>query len=354
MRCIVDFLLHISYFSRKFALINHNPMNKNLLFSSLILLSVITSQAPANAQATVTSLNGYTVNVALAPRSVITSTNNCQHGYNYNVSLDYLVTFSGPNQPTSLYTLQGTIGCGADNHFFDLPNSQGTGITTSQSNVWRSSDDCATATISSLSCRFATIEIEGPGISHRYISFLAALPVLPVKLTSFTAITISNKVKISWATETEANSDYFEVEKSANGTEWTMVKKVKAAGYSTGIRQYEVFDAMPLNGTTYYRLKQADADGKTEYSSTRTVTYDNGGAIDVFPVPNSGNRINFSGLTEPAGMMMQVQNMSGATVYSTTLNSSSSELPQLKPGMYYIRLTNSKTGEVTSLKYMKI
>lgn len=329
-------------------------MNKTLpLFISILLFSVFTA-GTASAQASVTSTNGYTVSIVIIPRAIVPASNSCQYGYIYNVRIDYSVVFSGPNQPSSLYTLQGTFGCGSASHFYNIPNTQGAGTVTSQSNVWRNHNDCATATVSSLSCNQTTIEIAGPGISHRFITFSTS-SVLPVKLTGFTALATDGKVKLNWTTATEINSDYFVVEKSGNGDTWTAVKTVAAAGNSSDLLNYEAYDENPSFGATQYRLKQVDKGGQTEYSMIRTVKFTPGGAsVAVFPVPNSGNKINFSGLAEPSNTMMTVQNMSGVTVYTTTLSGPSAELPHLNAGLYIIRLINKVTGQTTNLRYQQL
>lgn len=331
-------------------------MKISTLVNTLVGICFFTLNLTATAQVSVTSTNGYSVNIVISPRSIITTSLSCENGYSYNVQLDYSVTYSGPNQPSSLSTLQGTLGCDGASHFFDLPNGQATGSVTSQSNVWTSSNSCNTATVNSLSCDLATIEIEGPGISHQFIAFKASnIAILPVRLTSFSAFVQSNKVKVKWATSNEINSAYFIVEKSKNGTSWSAVKSVQAAGNSDELRNYEILDDNPGLGTIQYRLKQVDINGKSAYSANSVVKLtETGSVISVFPVPNSSNKISFTGIDASANLLMSVQSMNGVTVYSTRLNNSTTEIPQLSAGNYIIRLFNKSTGETTNLRYIKM
>ncbi len=323
---------------------------------TLIAVSFFTQNFSATAQISVTSTDGYTVNIVITPKSIIASSGSCQYGYNYNVQLDYAITYTGPNQPSSLYTMQGTLGCGSSSHFFDLPNGQANGTVISQSNVWNGASTCNSATVNNLSCNLATIEIEGPGISHRFVTFSANTnATLPVRLTSFSAFAFSNKVKVKWATANEINSSSFSVEKSVNGTSWSTVKTVAAAGNSAEVRNYEMIDDNPGTGTIQYRLKQVDIDGKAEYSAISVVKLTEAGSVvSVFPVPNTGNKISFTGIDASANLLLSVHTLSGVTVYSTRLANSNTELPSLSSGNYIIRLLNKTTGETTNLRYMKM
>ncbi|MEM9024232.1 MAG: hypothetical protein AAGB22_10845, partial [Bacteroidota bacterium] len=110
------------------------------------------------------SSDGYTVNMSFTVASIVPSSNSCPFGYNYNVAVDYAVSFSGTNIPASLYTLQGTVTCGGTQHFFNLPNGGGTGTVTSVSNPYRNASDCNTATPASLGCTDVDIQISGSGL----------------------------------------------------------------------------------------------------------------------------------------------------------------------------------------------
>ena len=68
---------------------------------------------------TVESDEGYTVSVSVAITHVIPSTTPpCQWGFNFNLGVDYDVRITGPNAPSSLWTLQLNLACadGVPNH----------------------------------------------------------------------------------------------------------------------------------------------------------------------------------------------------------------------------------------------
>lgn len=83
--------------------------------------------------------------------------------------------------------------------------------------------------------------------------------VLPVTLKKFEAIYNGTTVDLFWETASELNSDYFLIEKSLDGIEFSTVAKVKAAGKSSISKTYKTQDTKPTIGAiTYYRIKQFD------------------------------------------------------------------------------------------------
>ena len=128
-----------------------------------------------------------------------------------NLKLSYQVSFAGTNKPASLYTLQGTVGCNAVSNFFDLPNEGGTGTVNSTSNQWVSTSDCATATLSSLKCNTVNIEISGPGISSRVVSYPFTFTPLSVTLLDSGPSPESNGVQLNSTCAAEINNAFFTV-----------------------------------------------------------------------------------------------------------------------------------------------
>lgn len=94
----------------------------------------------------------------------------------------------------------------------------------------------------------------------------APIAPLPVELVNFKANKDSKgRALLTWNTASEDNNDRFEVERSANGTEWQKIGQVAGAGNSSVNRSYSFTD-LSTSGTAYYRLKQVDFDGQYEYS----------------------------------------------------------------------------------------
>jgi hypothetical protein len=123
---------------------------------------------------------------------------------------------------------------------------------------------------------------------------------LPVTLLYFNVSpTLENKVNIKWATATEENANYFSVERSANGKDFTEIARVAAAGDSQVKKEYELVDDQPLIGRSYYRLKEVDFDGRVEHFQMKFIDVHGVKAVSVFPNPILPNEkitvsLNFS------------------------------------------------------------
>ena len=90
---------------------------------------------------------------------------------------------------------------------------------------------------------------------------------VPVELADFNAVCRDNRfVEITWKTASEINNDYFTVEKSGDGINYAILTKVKGNGNSNSVSEYAVIDEEPFLNTTYYRLKQTDFDGTSQYN----------------------------------------------------------------------------------------
>ncbi|MGF1565475.1 MAG: FG-GAP-like repeat-containing protein, partial [Flavobacteriales bacterium] len=131
----------------------------------------------------VSSSNGYDVEIAMEILSINPSSMSCAWGYNYTVTVGYDITINGAGAPASLWTLQGTVGCGSSNHFFNLPNGGGSG-TVNTANAWSSLNNCATVTPEDLGCLSITLQISGPGIPNSFVNVPLGAVGQPVVLTA--------------------------------------------------------------------------------------------------------------------------------------------------------------------------
>ncbi len=104
-------------------------------------------------------------------------------------------------------------------------------------------------------------------------AFLSGSPIyaLPINLVEFNARLNDKKVNIDWITASELKNDYFSVERSEDGISFESIVQIHGAGTSSIYHYYETTDEHPLEGQSYYRLKQTDYDGKYTFSNTRTV-----------------------------------------------------------------------------------
>jgi hypothetical protein len=88
---------------------------------------------------------------------------------------------------------------------------------------------------------------------------------LPVELISFECDYDTNMV-ITWATASEINNNYFILEHSIDGINWTPFEFVSGHIYSTTIIEYSTVHKDPNDGPNYYRITQVDFDGTKDVS----------------------------------------------------------------------------------------
>ncbi len=172
-------------------------------------------------------------------------------------------------------------------------------------------------------------------------------PVVPVELTRFTGEKKTESVLLEWETETEINNEYFVLERSTNGREFSTIAKVDGAINSFQNISYEFLDAkLPEAREIYYRLKQVDLDGAFTYSEV--VVVENKvveESFTIFPNPiEATDRLNVVSKLE-GQFTVEIVDFNGRVVYSDTkrLDPGTWDLPisDLSSGTYLLRLRSS-------------
>jgi hypothetical protein len=173
---------------------------------------------------------------------------------------------------------------------------------------------------------------------------------LPVEFTFFNTRCGNGKVLLTWKTAQEFNSSHFNIERSANGSGWSAIGTVPAAGNSTTEQTYQFTDNAPLPDGLY-RIAQHDLDGNYKYSVTIHSSCDGTENMKLWPNPaQSMTWINI--VTQAASMVnIRLYDSKGAIVYTQKANLSpgSNQLPvplhRFSNGMYevVVELMNGKT-----------
>lgn len=149
--------------------------------------------------------------------------------------------------------------------------------------------------------------------------------VLPVELNVFTADYIPEQgvVDLFWSTATERDNDFWEVERSVDGINWTTINEVKGAGTTNYETQYYVMDEKPNVGINYYRLTQWDINGNGKSSEVRSVNilddfYD---MLTLFPNPTNGKTEVIYNSYNNEQSLLQVVNADGKIVVNAPIES---------------------------------
>ena len=183
----------------------------------------------------------------------------------------------------------------------------------------------------------------------------AGINPLPIELIFFDAKPIDKVIVLEWATASEKNNDYFTIEKSKDGISFEFVEKVNGAGNSNIVLQYGTTDMKPYEGTSYYRLKQTDFDGKFAYSNLVKVEMNDENKLSIYPNPGDGQHINLLiPSKKDTELSITISSSDGGLTYSKTILAESSGIntvtlhPEigLNPGVYFITVTNQQTSYV--------
>lgn len=171
---------------------------------------------------------------------------------------------------------------------------------------------------------------------------------MPVNLVKFDGKFINGQVVLDWLTTQETNSDRFEILKSTDGQNFSLVGSVKAGGMVNTPSTYTYIDRNPGVGKiAYYRLQQVDLDGKGSVSGIVKVILGESNSAEVFPNPFSSYfRISFNA-NKTADATIIVRNTLGQSVMQRVVKTikgvnvvNVDNISSLKPGVYYINISN--------------
>lgn len=148
--------------------------------------------------------------------------------------------------------------------------------------------------------------------------------VLPVNLVNFTAVVANASNRINWMTTNEINNDYYTIERSSDGINYSLMNTLQS-NTSNGLQHsYELYDYAPNVGINFYRLTQFDKDGKSQILGIRTCTFRQLGSASakLYPNPSTGNLyLQLSGYSGTQ-VSITINDINGKVVYKTNLNTS--------------------------------
>ena len=171
----------------------------------------------------------------------------------------------------------------------------------------------------------------------RKITFASA--PLPLQLLDFSLVNEKTQISLSWKTSSELNTSHFIIERSTDATNYSSLGQVTATR-SSGISTYHFTDLFPQTGTSYYRLKQVDTDGKFVYSNLLTVKRSTSNVVVLLPNPAHDYFTISSGSTE--SLQVKIYSAEGklmlAGTYAPGANIAVGNLPG---GMYIAYINNT-------------
>ncbi|WP_026905149.1 T9SS type A sorting domain-containing protein [Pedobacter glucosidilyticus] len=187
-----------------------------------------------------------------------------------------------------------------------------------------------------------------PTNANAIITDLTPVP-LAVNLVDFKAHAHhQGEVQLSWLTKGEKDHAYFEIEhtNSIQAANWKFLKRIEGAGNSETAINYSYTHTNPIIGNNYYRLKQVDFDGHSNYSNIISIALNEAASIKLFPNPAT-TEINMTlNASKPIQQFeVYISDILGNIVYEEkgvkTLYDTSTykiNITNLKPGVYFIEI----------------
>ena len=170
---------------------------------------------------------------------------------------------------------------------------------------------------------------------------------VPVELTSFDGQNNGISNILQWETATETNNNFFTIERSKDEVEFQNIGIVDGSGNSQSTTWYNFTDENPGWGTTYYRLKQTDFDGKSYYSPVIAVAMNvNLENIEIFPTAVSDILTIKINSLQTKEYELEIMDITGRLIEKQSImldrgeNEFSIDISKLSKGKYFIRNCN--------------
>lgn len=182
---------------------------------------------------------------------------------------------------------------------------------------------------------------------------VASGSALPVELSYFNVIKRNKTVDLQWQTLSESNCDYFGVERSNDGITYAELTQMRGNGTTQATNDYLYTDAQPFAGMNYYRLRQVDFDGRSEYSPTRNVVMGTSNDVKLSPtITRNSIELSFATALNNDSDIYIAEISTGRILYSGMVQADSYgktiDVSNLQAGTYLLKFSNG-TEVVTKM-----
>jgi hypothetical protein len=178
--------------------------------------------------------------------------------------------------------------------------------------------------------------------------------LMPVTFTYFAGARNRNNVTLKWETATESANTGFEILRNTDNGGFSKVGFVSTKavdGNSNNRISYEFTDVNTSKGVTLYRLRQIDANGKSQLSQIVTVKGEGvKSSITVFPTPSTTGDVTVS-VSGYEAYDAYLVDMTGRILKEYKRPATQNiKMSNLQSGMYVVKIVDLKTGEQSSEK----
>ncbi|RYZ56391.1 MAG: T9SS type A sorting domain-containing protein [Sphingobacteriales bacterium] len=183
-----------------------------------------------------------------------------------------------------------------------------------------------------------------PGFSNFYL-MMGSNPLV-ADLGEVNAVNAGSRNRVDWTTLSEQQGDFFEVERSLDGSNFSKIGTVNGKGRAA---TYSFWDNSAAEGVNYYRLKLTDVSGTYAYSKVVNATVKNANTLTVeaFPNPvkevlnikvygNAGANATIS-LTDVTGKVISIMSVKD--------NAATFNMNGLAAGVYLVKYTDGSNSQ---------
>lgn len=169
----------------------------------------------------------------------------------------------------------------------------------------------------------------------------------------------NNAVEISWKTFPEPTQYLYVVQHSTDQQHWDAITTVMGKQNASGLNEYSAVDQTPANGTNFYRIKRASANGVDAFSEIRSIDMNISEAesVSIFPNPATDVLYVRNAIKYDTDVTVSVVSTNGrvlATVIIPQGTTQQLDLPMadLPQGLYLVRV-NFGNKDIKTLKITK-
>jgi hypothetical protein len=182
--------------------------------------------------------------------------------------------------------------------------------------------------------------------------------ILPLNLLDFKVTLAQGGVKLNWITSDEVNVSHFDILRSGDGNNFSKINNVNAKG-SAGNTNYELVDAVKINGKAFYRLNMVDLDGRAKLSQIVMIRLNgkNQPVIVIAPNPvQSLMKVKMSDFAAGA-YNIELRNSIGQLQYANAVQLNGNEHTEIiertrnmSKGLYIISIYNKMDNTRSSMR----
>ncbi|WP_299826337.1 T9SS type A sorting domain-containing protein [uncultured Pontibacter sp.] len=198
-----------------------------------------------------------------------------------------------------------------------------------------------------------TMASQGSGRTE--IAVFTNMQPFPVELVSFTALHSKGETSLLWKTASEKDNSHFEVEVGYSLDSFTKIGEVKGRGNSSVLVNYSYKHKPVMEGIVYYRLKQVDLSGETNYSNIVAVEAKRYEHQQLMASPNPTSGKVTVQLPSAASHTLTVMSITGNVIESRAIPAGSElislDLSRYADGAYVLRLQSN--DDIRSYKLIK-